>query len=72
MNVKNIVGKIARDYVKEVISPQYRAKQDHREGLGLEANPYPKNTEERFDYAFEMHRLQVLELKQLMNGEENA
>lgn len=39
-------------------------------GLRQESNPYPKDTEEHKDFALEMHRLQVIELKQLTNGEE--
>lgn len=55
---------------KSVLSPEYRARHDyHVRGLGHEANPYPKDTEKRLDYALEMGRQQTAELKQLINGE---
>jgi len=53
-----------------VVGPIYMAGHYYyAEGGGQESNPYPKGTEERIDFALEMHRLQVKELKLMINGE---
>jgi len=43
-------------------APIATARLDYKGGVGQEANPYPKGTQERVDYTWEMHRLQRIEL----------
>jgi hypothetical protein len=45
------------------LPPVQAAQWLYREGGGQDDNPYPKNTPEHETYAWEMHRLQLDELR---------
>jgi hypothetical protein len=48
-----------------ILPPKQQAQQDYRNGDGQERNPFPKGTEEYSAYSWEMHRLQLEELREL-------
>ena len=48
-----------------MFSPRMVAQQFHREGEGLDANPYPAGTDEHDQYQWEMHSLQRDELARI-------
>lgn len=45
------------------MTPKMQAQIDYKGGGGQTDNPYPQNTKEHEEYAFEMSRLWGLELK---------
>lgn len=47
------------------LPPRAVAQDVYRNGEGQDANPYPQGSRERDQFAMEMHRLQLEELKGL-------
>lgn len=52
------------DYSK--LPPESAAAYLYAEGMGHESNPFPKNTNERLDFALAMGKLQDQEYKKML------
>jgi len=46
-------------------NPKFEARWAYKEGDGLDANPYPKNTPEHMEWAMAMHKCQLEELQEM-------
>jgi len=49
----------------EMGNPKFEARWAYKEGDGLDANPYPKNTPEHMEWAMAMHKCQLEELQEM-------
>lgn len=58
-----IVDQLKTEPVTDLISPSFKAQWDFKDGHGLEANPYPKNTDNYDKYMMQMAKLQYEEFK---------
>lgn len=51
--------------IEQIVSPEYLARHHYNQGGGLSSNPYPQGSEDYSRYQWEMHKLEVNELKEL-------